>query len=403
MTKRKSTVGPLHGVRVLDLGTMIAGPVAATLLSDFGAEVIKVEQPEGGDPIRKIGPFVEGEGLWWNVEGRNKKSITLNLREQQGQELLKRLVQDADVLVENFRPGTMEKWGLGYESLSACNPRLVYLSVSGYGQTGPYSRNAAFDRSALAFAGLLNMTGFPDRPPVRPGVAMADYQSALFGAFAVMLALYQRDVQGGTGQHADVSLYESVFRFTDIMTTAYDKLGLKRNRNGNMHFAAAPGDHFKTADGRYVAITISNDSLFRRLCNAMGTPEMAEHPDFCSHDARWSNIVKVNQWVADWIATKNTDELVQIMTSSGLPVAPILGVEDIVDNEHYKARESIVTVKNQRIGDLKMPAATPRLVGTPAPPIEAAPLLGAHNSDIYQDALGLSEAELAALKERGVI
>src|SRR5690606_28789876 len=213
------------------------------------------------------------------------KSITLNLREQEGQGLLKRLVQEADVLVENFRPGTMEKWGLGYEALKACNPRLIYLSVSGYGQTGPYSRNAAFERSALAFAGLLNMTGFPVRPPVRPGVAMADYQSALFGAFAVMLALYQRDAQGGTGQHADVSLYESVFRFTDIMTTAYDKLGLKRNRNGNMHFAAAPGDHFKTADGKYVAITISNDSLFRRLCNAMGTPEVADHPDFCSHDA----------------------------------------------------------------------------------------------------------------------
>src|SRR5690606_28556418 len=197
----------------------------------------------------------------------------------------------------------------------------------------------------------------------------ADYQSALFGAFAVMLALYQRDAQGGTGQHADVSLYESVFRFTDIMTTAYDKLGLTRNRNGNMHFAAAPGDHFKTADGRYVAITISNDSLFRRLCTAMGTPETAEHPDFCSHDARWRNIVKVNQWLADWIATKNTDDLVQIMTDNGLPVAPILGVEDIVNNEHYMARDSIVTVKNERIGDLKMPAALPRLVGTPAPPI----------------------------------
>ncbi len=403
MTDAHAVGGPLRGVKVLDLGTMIAGPVAATLLSDFGAEVIKVEQPQGGDPIRKIGPFFENEGLWWNVEGRNKKSVTLNLRLKEGQELLKRLAAQADVLVENFRPGTMAGWGLDYDVLKEINPGLVYLSVSGYGQTGPYSKNAAFDRSGLAFSGLLNMTGYADRPPVRPGVAMADYQSALFGAFAVMLALYDRDAQDGKGQHVDVSLYESVFRFTDIMTTAYDKLGVLRNRNGNSHFAAAPGDHFETLDKRYVAITISNDSLFRRLCTAMGQPETADESGFSTHDARWQNIVRVNQWLADWIKTKTLDEVVETLESHGLPVAPILNIEDIMQDEHYKARQTIVSVPNKRLGPLKMPAVIPRLVGTPPPEIVAAPTLGEHNDDIYRDRLGLTEASLVQMRERGVI
>lgn len=281
MSEHQDT-GPLEGIRVLELGTMIAGPVVATLLGDFGAEVIKIEQPEGGDPIRSIGPFSEGESLWWNVEGRNKKSVTIDMRQPEGQAMLRKMVRKADVLVENFRPGTMARWNCSWEDLKKENPRLVMVSVSGYGQTGPYAPKPAFDRIALAFSGMLNITGFADRPPVRPGVAMADYQSALFGAFAAMIALFHRDARGGAGQHVDVSLFESVFRFSDIMVTAADKIGIKRTRRGNLHFAAAPGDHFETCDGRYIVITISNNPLFLKLCQAMGRSELVLDNRFIS-------------------------------------------------------------------------------------------------------------------------
>lgn len=397
------TNAPLSEIRVLELGTMIAGPVVGTLLADFGAEVIKVEQPISGDPIRHSGPFAEGESLYWAVEGRNKKSVTLDLHIEDGQKLLKELVRHSDVLVENFRPGTMDKWGIGYRELSAINPRLIMLSVSGYGQTGPYSAKAAYDRVALAFSGFLNISGYPDRAPVRPGVAVADYQSALFGAFSVMLALYMRDISDSPGQHIDVSLYESVFRFTDVMITAYDKLGIRRERTGNAHFAASPGDHYETDDGRHIALTVASDRIFRRLCEAMGKPELVNDPKYKTHTLRVQNYAEINGIVANWIKSKSVDVISKALTTEGVPFSLIYDVADILADPHYAARGSIATVKHPRLGDLKMPAVLPRMSGVARSEIRPAPDLGIDTDSVLQDILGLSPVDISKLRDSKVL
>lgn len=393
--------GPLSGMRVLDIGTMVAGPVAATLMADLGAEVIKVEQPGRGDTLRHIGPFAEGESLWWNVEGRNKKSVTLDLHHPEAQRILKELVKHADVLVENFRPGTLEKWNLSWKDLEKINPRLVMLSISGYGQTGPYAPRAGYDRMGLAFGGMMNITGYPDRAPVRPGTAVADYQTALFGAFGAMVALYQRDARGGKGQQVDLSLYEAIFRFTDVMVTAYEKLGLKRERMGNIHFAAAPGDHFETSDGRYIVLTVSSDKMFARLCEVL--PEMAGDERFTTHSKRLANIDAANRIVAAWIRSLAVPEVCRILSEKGLAYSLIYSVEDIVADPHYKARESIVTVDSPSLGQLRMPAAQPRFSGSPAPEMQAAPALGAHTDEVLRELAGLSAGQIAQLRKSGTV
>lgn len=382
---------------------MVAGPVAGTLLADFGAEVIKLEQPGRGDPIRQSGPFADGESLYWHVEGRNKKSVTLDLHVPEAQALLLDLVKHADVLIENFRPGTMEKWNVGWKTLREINPRLIMLSISGFGQTGPYASRPSYDRVALAFSGFLNMTGYPDRPPVRPGSAVADYQAALMGAFAVALSLYDRDHQGGTGRQIDVSLYESVLRFTDVMITAYGKLGIKRERRGNSHFAAAPGDHYETNDGRYIALTISADNVFRRLCEALQRPELGDDPRFSTHANRIANYAEINGVVADWIRSNTVEDACGRLTKCGVPHALIYGVEDIFSDPHYAARQSIASVEHDRLGTLKMPGILPRIGDAPPPPLRPAPDLGAHTREILQTWLGCSDARLSELKASGAI
>lgn len=395
--------GPLSGIRVLDLGTMIAGPVVATLLADFGAEVIKVEQPGTGDTLRGVGPQVNGEGLYWHVENRNKKSVTVNLRVPEGQKILRGLVRHADVLVENFRPGTMEGWNIGYEALRKENPRLVMLSVSGFGQTGPYASRRAYDRIALAMGGLLNITGYPDRPPIRPGTSMADYQSAILGAFGVMVALYNRDAQGGTGQHVDLSLFEAIFRFTDVLATACDKLGVVRQRNGNLHFAAAPGDHFETSDGRYIVITVSANSVFESLCMAMGQPELAKDPRYNSHAARWERIEEVNGIVRDWVENTPVETVAAQLDKYKVAYSFIYSAEDILKDPHYKARESLVEIETEKAGTIKIQAPQPKFSATPAPPVSPGPALGEHTDAIFKSLLGMTDAELEALRKTNII
>jgi crotonobetainyl-CoA:carnitine CoA-transferase CaiB-like acyl-CoA transferase len=394
---------PLTGIRVLELGTMVAGPVAATLLADFGAEVIKIEAPGAGDPIRQSGPFVGAESLYWNVEGRSKKSVTLNLRHPAGQKVLRELVQHADVLIENFRPGTMAGWNIGYETLKEINPRLIMLSVSGYGQSGPYASRPAYDRIALGFAGFLNMTGYPDRPPVRPGTAIADYQAALFGAFAVMIALFEREARGGSGQQIDVALYEAVFRFTDVMITAYDKLGLDRQRRGNSHFAASPGDHYETDDGRFIALTVAADTIFRRLCDAIGRPELATDPRFVTHAKRVENYVTINGIVADWIRLRPVAEACAVFEKNGVPHSLIYNAHDILADPHYAARETIATVDHPVIGPIKMPNVLPRFSASKPAPIRPAPALGEHTASVLSSLLGMSEDDLAHLRATGTV
>jgi crotonobetainyl-CoA:carnitine CoA-transferase CaiB-like acyl-CoA transferase len=390
-------------VRILEIGSMIAGPVAATLLGDFGADVIKLEQPKGGDPIRQSGPIVDGESLWWNVEGRNKRSITLDLRKPKGQEILHQLIGHSDVLIENFRPGTMAGWNAGYQQLKAINPRLIMLSISGYGQTGPNAPLASYDRVALAFAGFLHVTGYPELPPVRPGFAVADYQTALFGAFSVMMALFNRDARGGGGQHIDLSLYETVFRFTEVMITAYDKLGISRSRTGNMAYAAAPGDHYATNDGRFLALTVAADNVFQRLCAAIGSPELASDARFSTHPARIKNYKTINDIVAAWIQSHSVETVTEAFKSNGVPHSLIFSPAEIVADPHYAARGSIATLDHPRLGPSKMPAAVPRFSDTPAPPLRAAPLLGANTSEILGGLLSFSEERIKGLRAEGII
>lgn len=402
-TERPESEGPLSGIRVLDLGTMVAGPVAATLLGDFGAEVIKVEQPDGGDSVRSNGPACNGSGLWWQVEGRNKRSITVNLREPEGQQIIRKLVEKTDVLIENFRPGTMARWGLGYEALRELNPKLIMLSVSGYGQTGPYAKRAAYDRIALAFGGLLHITGEKDGPPLRPGVAIADYMSAILGAFSVVTALFNRDARGGVGQQIDLALYETVFRFTDVLFTAYDKLGVIRERQGNLHFAAAPGDHYRTADGRYLVITISNDGMFKRLCGAMSQPDLAHDEQFATHSSRWENIEEINARVGEWVIGNSVEYVCSQLDKFGVAHSLVYTAADIAVDPHYSAREAITSVHHPIIGDIKMPSPQPKMTGTPAIKIKAAQELGQDTDSVLESLIGLDSKRVAELKRKGII
>jgi formyl-CoA transferase len=382
---------------------MVAGPVAATLLGDFGADVIKLEQPQGGDPIRHSGPMLKGESLWFNVEGRNKRSVTVDLRKTQGQQILHGLVGHADVLIENFRPGTMASWNSDYDRLKKINPRLIMLSISGYGQTGPNAPLASYDRVALAFAGFLHATGYPDRPPVRPGFAIADYQTALYGAFSVMMALYSRDARGGEGQHIDLSLYETVFRFTEFMITAYDKLGINRQRSGNMAAQASPGDHYPTSDGRYLALTIAADNVFSRLCTAIGRADLAVDERFAQHAARSKNYRAINDIVAEWIKSNTVDDVTESLKKNGVPHSLIYSPAEIVNDPHYAARGSIETMDHPRLGLLKMPAPVPHFSATPAPALRPAPLLGQNTQEVLGDLLNMSAQDIDNLRRAGIV
>jgi len=393
----------LSGLRILDIGTMIAGPVACTLFADLDAEVIKVELPKRGDTVRHIGPFVDGECLYWHVEARNKKSVTLDLRDPQGQALFYDMVKHADAVVENFRPGTLEKWNLGFETLRQHNPKLIMLRISGFGQTGPYRERAGYDRIGLAFGGLMGVTGFPDRPPVRSGTSTADYQTALFGAFALMSAIYHRDYLGGEGQEIDLSLYESVIRFTEVLVPEYDRLGVVRERRGNKHFAAAPGEHFQTSDGRYLILTISDDAGFQRLCRAMERQDLLKDPRYATHSSRWEHVDALNHIVADWIACTPVDSLCIMLDAAKLAYTFVYSIADIMQDAHYAARGSIATVEHPRIGPVKMAGVFPRFSHVPQKPITPAPDLGQHNRAYYRDVLGLREEHIQELMQKGVI
>ncbi len=388
---------------VIDIGTMVAAPVAGTLMADFGATVIKVEQPGSGDTLRGLGPFLEEESLWWNVDGRNKKSITLNLRTPQGQAILKRLIARADVVLENFRPGTLEKWGLGYEALAEINPGLVMLSVSGFGQTGPLSNRAGYDRIGLAFSGIMALNGYPDRPPVRIATSMADYFTATLGAFAIMTALYHRDVNGGRGQQIDLALYESMYRMTESMTAAYDRLGLVRTRTGNVHYGAAPGNNFETSDGRYMTLTCSGDAVFRRLCQAMQRPDLHQDPELATHAQRWKRVEELNDIVGQWIRETPLPTVCDALDAQGVPYAIALTIADIVEHPHYAARENIVSVEHPTLGPIRMQGVVPRFSHTPQRKVEPAPAVGQHNAEIYLEQLGMSAEEFQRLQSEGVL
>lgn len=394
---------PLSGIRILDIGTRIAAPFAATLLGDFGAEVIKVELPGTGDFMRTIGPFADHHSLWWAVEGRNKKSITLDLRQARGQEIFRALVQKADVVVENFQPGTLEEWGLGYEALAQINPDLVLTRASVYGQSGPYRDRPGLDRNGIGFGGLLYITGYPDRPPVRPGIIISDYLTGVFNALAIMMALYHRDVHRGGGQWVDLALYESVFRILEHTLPAYDRLGIVRGREGNRLRNSAPLDNWETKDGQFICIVAAGDGLFPRLARAIGREELLADPRFSSLAARAQHGDAINGIVGEWCRAHTAAEIEAIMLAAQVPVTRAFSIADIVDDPHYAARQDIVTVDDPTIGPLKQPAVYPRLSATPGRIERGAPKLGEHNDEIFRGLLGLSEEEIEELRALGVV
>jgi len=394
---------PLAGVRILDLGTRIAAPFAATLLADFGAEVIKVELPGSGDFMRGIGPFLDGYSLWWAVEGRNKKSITLDLRTGRGQELLKRLVAVSDVAVENFQPGTLEEWGLGYETLRAINPRLILTRASVYGQSGPYRDRPGLDRNGIAFGGLLYITGYRDRPPVRPGVIISDYLTGVFNAFAIMMALYHRDVHRAGGQWVDLALYESIFRIMEHTVAAHDRLGTVREREGNRLKNSAPLDNWETQDGRFVCIVAAGDGLFPRLAKAMGREDLLHDVRFSSFTARVAHADEINAIVGSWVKEHTAAEVEDILVAAQVPVTRAFSIADIAGDPHYAARDDVALVDDPTIGPVRMQAVYPRLSDTPGRIRRGAPKLGEHNQEVYGSLLGLSAAEIAELQAEGII
>ncbi|MGH7785856.1 MAG: CaiB/BaiF CoA transferase family protein [Candidatus Binatia bacterium] len=394
---------PLAGLRIVDIGTRIAAPFAATLLGDFGAEVIKVELPGSGDFMRGIGPFADGYSLWWAVEGRNKKSITLDLRTPRGQDLFRRLVRTADVVVENFQPGTLEGWGLGPEALAQENPHLILTRASVYGQDGPYRDRPGLDRNGIGFGGLLYLTGYPDRPPVRPGVIVSDYLTGIFNALAIMIALYHRDVHRGGGQTVDLALYESVFRILEHTLPAYDRLGIVRGREGNRLRNSAPLDNWETQDGEFICIVAAGDGLFPRLARAIGRPELLDDARFATFQARVANADAINAIVGDWCRIHTAAEIEHLMVAAAVPVSRAFSIADIAADPHYAARQDIVTVDDPTAGPLKQPAVYPRLSATPGRVQRGAPLLGEHNDEVYGDLLGLSPDEIALLRGERVI
>jgi crotonobetainyl-CoA:carnitine CoA-transferase CaiB-like acyl-CoA transferase len=401
--------GPLVGLRVLDLGTRIGAPFAATLLADLGAEVIKVELPGEGDFMRSIGPFVDGYSLFWAVEGRNKKSITLDLRTPAGQALLKRLVPLVDVIVENFQPGTLESWGLGYEVLAEINPAIILTRVSVYGQTGPYRDRPGLDRNGIAMGGLLYLTGYPDRPPVRPGLIVSDYLTGVFNAFAILAALYERDRRARTtgaaprGQWVDLALYESILRIMEHTLAAYDRLGIVREREGNRLKNSAPLDNWETKDGKWVCIVAAGDGLFPRLCRAMGREDLLADPRFATMARRAEHGDAINAEVAAWVKAHTAAEIEAILAAHEVPFGVAYSVADIFADPHVAAREDIVVVDDPVIGPVRMQGVYPRFSRTPGAIRRGAPRLGADNDEVYGRLLGLGPDELAALRRDRVI
>ena len=392
--------GPLEGLRVLDLGTRIAAPFCAGLLGEQGAEVVKIEQPRGGDFMREIGPFVDGYSLFWAVEGRGRKSVTLDLRTAEGQEVFRGLAATADVVVENFRPGTLEQWNIGPSRLAE---RLVSVRISMFGQDGPYSARPGLDRVGIGYGGLLHLTGYPDRPPVRVGVTISDYLTGVFAAHAAVAALYARDARGGSGAVIDAALYGSVLRILEWTLPAYDRLGTIRSREGNRLANSAPLDNYPTRDGKYVCIVAGSDPNFARLCKAMDRLELLDDARFARLADRAANGDTINGIVSEWTATLDARTIEERCVAHDVPVATAYTSADIFADPHFDARHDLVTVDDPVIGPIRQQAPYPRQVGeTPVAPA-GAPRLGEHTDEVLSTLLGLSSAEIDALRTKGIV
>jgi len=397
-------VKPLQGIRVIDVSSFLAGPFCATQLAEFGAEVIKIELPKVGDALRKFGTVTEsGDSLSWLQESRNKKSATLDLRKPEGADILKRLVSQADVLIENFQPGTLEKWGLAWEVLKMQNHKLVMVRISGFGQTGPYSGRPGFGRIGNAFGGLSYLAGYPDRAPVTPGSAtIPDYMAGLYGALGVMYALRARDMTG-RGQFIDIGLYEPIFRILDELTASYHYKGYVRERMGPGTVNAVPHSHYPTKDDKWIAIACTSDKIFARLAELQGEPQLAGEGTWGKVKDRERDRVDVDAWVTRWTQKHPLEELIAHCNRFDVPCGPVNSIAEIFKDPQYKARENIKVVEDPRVGEIAMPNVCPRLSDTPGSIEWLGPKLGEHNDDVYKILLGMSDREISMLKDKGVI
>lgn len=395
--------GPLAGCRVLELGSLIAGPFCGQLLGDFGAEVIKIEDPAHGDPMRQWGSHLpKGFSLAWPIIARNKKSITCNLRDARGQDLVRRLVEHSDVLVENFRPGTLERWGLSYEELARINPRLVLVRITGYGQDGPYAGRAGFGSIGEAMGGIRYTTGNPDRPPSRTGISLGDSLAGTFAAFGTVLALLQRE-RSGRGQVVDSAIYEAVLAMMESLLPEWELAGAQRERTGSILPGVAPSNVYPTADGAEILIAANRDTIFVRLCEAMGNPELATNPRYSTHQARGEHLEELDKLVGEWTAAQPATEVLDRLHDAGVPAGRIYTAADMTSDAHFKARNAIVRLMHHTLGEFPMQNVAPRLSDTPGEVRSLGPDLGEHNEAVYSRLLGLSAADREQLAAQGVI
>ncbi len=395
-----NNAGALSDIRVIELGQLLAGPFCGQLLGDMGADVIKVEPPGAGDPMREWGQGAEKVN--WEVIARNKRSVSANLRVPEGQALVRRLIATADVLIENFKPGTLEKWGLGPDVLHAANPGLIIARMSGYGQTGPYSDRAGFGGIGEAMGGWRYIVGEPDRPPSRMGVSIGDTLTASYGCMGVLAALHHRN-RTGQGQVVDAALYESVLQVMESLVSEYDRMGLIRERSGSFLPGIAPSNVYSCSDGEYM-IGANKDSLWKRLAGAMARPELGDDPRYATHVARGVNQLELDALINDWTKTLTVDEVDAMMIAHSIPAGRVYRAPEMLTDPHFAAREAIIEVETERFGKLKMQNAFPKLSATPSGVRRPAPsVVGQHNADIYGELLGLGEAELADLKAAGAI
>jgi formyl-CoA transferase len=395
--------GPLADLVVIEMGTLIAGPFCGQILGDFGAEVIKIEDPKVGDPMRQWGRSLpKGLSPWWPVIGRNKKSVGLDLRTAEGQAIARTLIEGADVVVENFRPGSMEKWGLSYESLAAKNPGLVMARVSGFGQTGPYSQRAGYGLIGEAMGGLRHVTGEPDRPPARTGISIGDSLAAMHAVMGIMMALHSRE-RSGRGQVVDAALYESVLAVMENLVTEYDLTGYVRERSGSVLPGVAPSNAYPCAGGEMILIGANGDTVYARLTEAMGRPELKDDPKFVDHAARGSHQAELDAIIAEWTTGFSLPDLLALLESKGVPASRVFRAPDMLEDPQFAAREAIVTTEHPVFGPIKMQNAFPKLSATPGRVRWPGPELGQHTDAVLTERAGCSAARLAELKAKGVI
>lgn len=394
---------PLAGVKVVDAGSMVAAPFAAVLLADMGADVVKIEHPKHGDGQRKLEPIVDGVPLWWKCVARNKRCISLDLSKPAGAEVFLDLVRERDVVIENYRPGTLERWGIGYDAIKAVQPKAIMLRISGFGQTGPYKDRPGFGRVAEAMSGLTNLIGEPDGPPMSPGYPLGDLIAGLYGAFSVMMALYKRDALNGPGQMIDLALFEALFRLLDFDAIHYQLTGSIHNRTGNQVAYAAPSSTYKTRDGKYVTMAASNHNIWVRLCRAMKREDLITDPRYADNVSRVSRSDEINGVVAEWILQRTRDEVAQCFEAYEVAFSVIYNIQDIFSDLQYAARQALIRVPDPDIGEAVVQNVVPKFSETPGSVDFLGARLGAHNEEIYRGELGYPPNKLEELRRMNVI